>query len=66
MKPGLDLKLVGIGGILAALGAAVQAQWDNDPNTVAQWPVVIALVLGGIGDLLARRNNVTSEQVGAK
>ena len=49
MKPGLDLKLVGIGGILAAVGAAIQAQWDNDPNTVAQWPVVIALVLGGIG-----------------
>lgn len=58
--------VAGIATIVGAICAALKAQFDNDPSTVADWPLVVAAVTGGIGLLFARDNNVTSEDVGAK
>lgn len=58
--------LSGVAGILGLLGTALAAQFDNDPNTVAQWSVVIPAIITSAGLLFARDNNVTSEAAGAK
>jgi hypothetical protein len=57
--------LAGIAAIVAALATAVSAQFDNDPATVPDWTMVIGLITAGVGLVLARDNNKTSEQVGA-
>lgn len=57
--------LAGIAAIVAALGTALSAQFDNDPATVPDWTMVIGLITAGVGLVLARDNNKTSEQVGA-
>lgn len=58
--------LAGIGTILVPLGAALTAQFDGDPNTVANWGLVVTVAIGAIGLMLARDNDVSSEQAGAK
>lgn len=58
--------VAGIAGVVAAIASAVQAQLDGDPATVPDWAAVGALLATGIGLLLARDNDKTSEQVGAK
>lgn len=55
----------GIGAILVAVGSALTATFDADPTTVADWGAVIAAIIAGAGLILARDNNVTSEQAGA-
>lgn len=55
----------GIGTMAAAIGVAVTAMFDNDPTTIADWGSVVAAIIAGIGLILARDNNVTSEQAGA-
>ena len=57
--------LAGIAAIVAALATAVSAQFDNDPATVPDWTMVIGMITAGVGLILARDNNKTSEQVGA-
>jgi anti-sigma-K factor RskA len=57
--------LAGIAAIVAALATAVSAQFDNDPATVPDWTMVIGMITAGVGLVLARDNNKTSEQVGA-
>ena len=57
--------LAGIASIVAAVATALSAQFDNDPNTVPNWTVVISLITAGVGLVLARDNDKTSEQVGA-
>jgi len=58
--------VAGIAGVIAAIASAVQAQLDGNPATVPDWGVVIALLASGLGLLLARDNDKTSEQVGAQ
>lgn len=56
----------GIGAILIAVGSALNATFDSDPATVADWGAVFAALIAGIGLIFARDNKVTSEQAGAK
>lgn len=56
----------GIGAVLVAVGSALNATFDADPATVADWGAVVAAVIAGVGLLFARDNNVSSEAVGAK
>jgi len=58
--------VAGIAGVVAAIATAVQAQFDGDPATAPQWEVVIGLLATGVGLLLARDNDKTSEAAGAK
>jgi hypothetical protein len=58
--------LAGIGSILGALGFALVAQFDANPETVPNWGAVISAITAGIGLIAARDNGVTSEQAGAK
>lgn len=55
--------LAGIGTIMAAVGAALAAQFDTDPTTTPEWGVVIAAVTAGFGLFMARDNDKRSEQV---
>lgn len=56
----------GIGAVLVAVGSALNASFDADPATVADWGAVVAAVIAGVGLLFARDNNVSSEAAGAK
>jgi|SanBayMetagenome_1026888.scaffolds.fasta_scaffold00828_8 hypothetical protein len=56
----------GIGAVLIAVGSALNATFDADPATVADWGAVVAAVIAGVGLLFARDNNVSSEAAGAK
>lgn len=58
--------VAGIGVALVAIGSALQAQFDGDPATSADWGIVIAAMIAAVGLFWARDNNRTSEQVGAK
>lgn len=55
----------GVGAILVAIGSALTATFDTDPATVADWGAVVAAIIAGVGLIVARDNNVTSEQAGA-
>ena len=57
--------LAGIAAIVAAVATAVSAQFDNDTATVPDWTLVIGMITAGVGLVLARDNDKTSEQVGA-
>lgn len=58
--------VAGVAAILTAVGAALTAIFDNDPNTVFDVATTSAAVMVGIGLILARDNNVSSEEAGAK
>lgn len=58
--------LNGFGVILAAVGAAMIAAFDGNPETVVDWNVVVLAVLTGIGLIKARDWDKTSKQSGAK
>ncbi len=58
--------LAGLGVLLSALGAALQAQFDGDPATVPDWAVVVTALFAAVGLLAARDNDKRSERVGAK
>ncbi len=47
------------------MATALTAQFDNDPATVPNWTMVISMITAGVGLVLARDNDKTSEQVGA-
>jgi uncharacterized membrane protein YidH (DUF202 family) len=52
-----------------ALGSALVAQFDSDPETTANWPIVWATgatLANSIGLLFARDGNKTSKQSGAE
>ncbi len=57
--------LAGIAAIVAAVATAVSAHFDNDPATLPDWTMVIAVITAGVGLVLARDNDKSSEQVGA-
>jgi hypothetical protein len=56
--------IAGIATILSAILIALAAMFDSNPATVADWGVVFAGVSTGIGLLLARDNDKSSEDVG--
>lgn len=58
--------VTGIAAILTAVGAALTAVFDNDPNTNIDVTVTASAIMVGIGLIFARDNNVTSEDAGAK
>jgi hypothetical protein len=58
--------VAGIAAIVAAIALAVAHQLDADPTTVADWSTVITALMAGVGLVLARDNDTTSEQAGAK
>lgn len=65
MKSSWKTTVAGVGAILVAVGSALNATFDADPATVADWGAVIAAIVAGVGLIMARDNNVTSEQAGA-
>lgn len=65
MKSSWKTTAAGIGAILVAVGSALTATFDADPATVADWGAVVAAIIAGAGLIMARDNNVTSEQAGA-
>lgn len=56
----------GVVAILMALCGAAQTLLDNDPATNPEWTAVVAAIMAGVGLIVARDNNKTSEDVGAK
>lgn len=58
--------LAGVGAILAVVGTALSALFDADPATVPDWSVVSAGIMAGLGLIVARDANVSSEQQGLK
>ncbi len=56
----------GIAAIVAAVALAISHQFDTDPTTVADWSAVITALTAGVGLVLARDNDRTSEQAGAR
>ena len=56
----------GIAAIFAAVALAISHQFDSDPATVADWSAVITALTAGVGLVLARDNDKTSEQAGAR
>ena len=68
MTPGKSWKTTaaGIAAIVAAVALAISHQFDTDPATVADWSAVIAALTAGVGLVLARDNDKSSEKVGAK
>ena len=52
-----------------SLGSALVAQFDSDPETVANWPIVwatCATLVNSIGLLFARDSDKTSRDSGAE
>ena len=74
MKPsaiaaGLKSPKTTAGAILAFLSFALlqaQAQWDGDPETVAQWALLIPAALAVGAFFFARDANKTSAESGAE
>jgi hypothetical protein len=56
----------GIGAILTAAGMALSAHFDADSTTVADWGAVLAAIIIGVGLIVARDNDVSSEEAKAK
>lgn len=53
--------LAGVVAALAALFAAIHAQIDTNPETVANWPETVAIMAAALGLAFARDFNITSE-----
>jgi len=56
----------GLLAIVIAVATALKALWDNDPSTTPDWNAVAVAIMAGIGLLLARDNDKSSEDVGIK
>ena len=56
----------GSAAIVAAIATAVAAEFDANPDTVAEWGAAAAALIAGLGLLFARDNKVSSEEAGAK
>ena len=55
----------GISAIVAAVAGAAKLMLDADPNTNPDWTALIAAVTAGIGLVMARDNDKSSEDVGS-
>lgn len=51
---------------ISTITAAVAAMLDSDPGTVPDWDLVAVAVVGAVGLIMARDNDKSSEDVGAK
>ena len=49
----------GVCGLIVAITSQLQALWDNDPATIANWGIVMATVPITIATLLAKDKDVT-------
>jgi hypothetical protein len=58
--------VLGIVSILAAICGAATALLDGNAATNVDWATVSAAIAAGWGLIMARDNNKTSEDVGAK
>lgn len=58
--------LAGIAAIVSAVALAIAHHFDSDPTTIADWSAVITALTAGVGLVLARDNDKTSEQAGAR
>lgn len=56
----------GVSAIVAAVAGALGLMFDSNPNTNPDWTAVIAAVTAGIGLIMARDNDKSSEDVSAK
>ena len=66
MKGSWKTSASGISVILLAISTVCNALFDNDPNTIPNWNIAITQVSLGVGLLMARDNNKSSEDVGNK
>lgn len=66
MKGSWKTTAAGVCAILIAVAQAVSAMVDGKPETSVNIEVLIASISTGIGLILARDNDKTSESVGAK
>jgi len=55
----------GIAAILVAVGVALTALTDGNPETNIDYAVLVSSVLAGVGLIMARDGDKSSEQVGA-
>ena len=58
--------VAGVAAILTAVGSALTAFLDNDPTTVMDVGATVAAIMAGVGLILARDNDKSSENVGAR
>lgn len=58
--------VAGVAVILSALSTAVQLLFDGNPQTNPDFNILAAQIATGVGLLVARDNNKTSENVGAR
>ena len=58
--------VAGVAAIISTIGLALKAIFDGDPSTVVNWNVFVTSLVSGIGLIMARDNNKSSEDVGVK
>lgn len=56
----------GVSAVIAAVAGALNLMFDANPNTNPDWTALIAAVTAGIGLVMARDNDKSSEEVSAK
>lgn len=57
---------LGLGMILLVVGQVLVALLDADPETSVNYKLILGEFMAGVGLLLARDNNKSSEETGAK
>ena len=57
---------MGLGAILSAIGLALNQLFDGNPQTTPDWNLLVPQIIAGVGLVLARDNNKSSEDVGLK
>ncbi len=55
----------GVSAIVCAVAGAAKLMLDADPNSNPDWTAVVAAVTAGIGLIMARDNDKSSEDVGS-